>query len=104
MSAIPPIPPPGEASNITAAAAAQQPDAPAGVGGDFAGMFQQGLEEVSSLEQSADAVATDIATGGESQIHDLMIATNKSELGTELLVQTRNKALEAYHKIMQLPV
>ncbi|WP_165492220.1 flagellar hook-basal body complex protein FliE [Egibacter rhizosphaerae] len=104
MSAIPPIPPPGEATGVTAAAAAQQPDAPAGVGNDFADMFQQGLEEVSALEQGADAVATDIATGGDSQIHDLMIATSKSEIGTELLVQTRNKALEAYHEIMQLPV
>lgn len=104
MSAIPPIPPIGDPSQVGAAAASRAPDAPAAASGDFGAALQRGLEQVSALEAEAEWVATDIATGGDSQLHDLMIATTQSEMATELLVQTRNRALEAYHEIMRLPV
>jgi flagellar hook-basal body complex protein FliE len=64
----------------------------------------RGLEGVSGLERQADAVTQSLATGGSAQIHDLMTATAKASLGVDLLVQVRNRAVEAYQEIMRLQV
>ncbi len=70
--------------------------------------FQEGLgnalQSLSDTERHADAIATDIATGGTSSVHDLMIATSKASLSLELAVQVRNRALEAYQEIMRMQI
>lgn len=99
--AIPPIPPVGGPSGVGASAAAQ---GPAKAQPGFEAALQRGLQEVSSLEQQADTVAADVASGGSSQVHDLMIATSKSEVAMDVLLAVRNRAVEAYQEIMRLPV
>ena len=96
--AIPPIPPIGSAPAIGAAAPAKSA-APG-----FGSAIERGLQQVSNLEHQADAVTQNIASGGPAQIHDLMIATTKAQLGVDMLVQVRNKAVEAYQEIMRLQV
>ncbi|HEX7098651.1 MAG TPA: flagellar hook-basal body complex protein FliE [Acidimicrobiia bacterium] len=95
---IPPIEPIRAASQIAFDRVEQKP-APG---------FEEGLgnalQSLSDAEKYADAVATDIATGGSSSVHDLMIATSKASLSLELAVQVRNRALEAYQEIMRMQI
>ena len=90
------------AAGATPLAAAARPEAkpPAG----FGEALSKGLKEVSGLEQQADDVTQSMATGGGAQIADLMVATTKSQLAVDLLVQTRNRAVEAYQEIMRMPL
>lgn len=108
---IPPIPPIGPAGGFgpeaapataTRPAGGQGPDGPAAAG--FADALRDGLEHVSRLEHSADAITQDVATGGSAGVGELMAATTKASLGVDLLVQVRNRAVEAYQEIMRLPV
>lgn len=89
---------PGIAQGIgaQAAAGAQPPMA------DFAAAVARGVEQVSDAEQAADAVAVDMATGGESGVHDLMAATTQAGLSVDLLTQVRNRAVQSYQEIMRL--
>jgi flagellar hook-basal body complex protein FliE len=81
------------------------PAAPSGATAPgFDNALQQGLEQVSGLEQTADSLTKSVATGGPTQIHELMVATTKAQLGVDLLVQVRNRAVEAYQEIMRLQV
>lgn len=96
--AVPAIPPIGAAG---AAAGVESVSRPAPGFGDA---IMRGLEQVSSLEQRADAMTQDVATGGPVQIHELMVATTEASLGIEMLAQVRNRAVEAYQQIMQLQV
>lgn len=73
-------------------------------GGSFGTTVKNALQDVSAAEMEADAVAVDIATGGESGVHDLMVAMAKAELSVDLLVQVRNRALEAYTEIMRMQI
>lgn len=70
--------------------------------------FEEGLgdaiESVSQAEQHADALAQDIATGGSTSVHDLMVATSKASLSLEMAVQVRNRAVEAYQEIMRMQI
>lgn len=79
-----------------AAAGAQPPM------GDFAAAVARGVEQVSDAEKAADAVAVDMATGGESGVHDLMAATTQAGLSVDLLTQVRNRAVQSYQEIMRL--
>ncbi|MTV27348.1 flagellar hook-basal body complex protein FliE [Nitriliruptoraceae bacterium ZYF776] len=98
--AIPPLPPIGAVPPI----APNAPAAPTG-GAPSAGFGQaltQGLQQVSSLEHQADALSNDLLTGGPTRIHDVMVATSESALAVDLLVQVRDRALEAYQEVMRL--
>jgi flagellar hook-basal body complex protein FliE len=93
---IPPVPPLGAAGAVTRPAAA-----PAAGFGDA---LKAGLQEVSNLEHSADALSQSLASGGPTQIQDVMIATTKASLGVDVLTQVRNRAVEAYQEIMRMQV
>jgi flagellar hook-basal body complex protein FliE len=99
--AIAPLPPIG-AAGITGPAAAR-PSAPAN-GAGFADAMRKGLEQVSSLEQQADQVTQTLASGGPAQIHDVMVANTKAAISVDLLVQVRNRAVEAYQEVMRMPL
>jgi flagellar hook-basal body complex protein FliE len=77
----------------------------AGAGGEgFTSSIRQALESVSAAERQADAIAVDIASGGDSGVHELMVATAKASLSVDLLVQVRNRAVEAYQEIMRMQI
>ena len=98
------IPPLG-AIGPAAAAAANRPTPPvAGPGEGFAGALQNGLQQVSDLEHHADALIEDVAVGGPTQIHEVMAATTQSALAVDLLVQVRDRALDAYQEIMRMQI
>ena len=100
-------------NGIQAIVVPKGPTPPTGTGGagatqagekSFSSTVRDALEAVSDAEHQADAIAVDIASGGNSGVHDLMIATAKASLSVDLLVQTRNRALEAYQEIMRMQV
>jgi flagellar hook-basal body complex protein FliE len=68
----------------------------------FGQALVNGLEQVSNLEHRADAMAADVAIGGPTKVHEMMVATTESALAVDLLVQIRNRAIESYHEIMRL--
>jgi flagellar hook-basal body complex protein FliE len=70
--------------------------------GGFAGMVQRGLEQVSKAEFKADSLLNTMATGGNVQPHEVMIATSQASLAVEMTVAVRDKAIEAYREIMNM--
>jgi flagellar hook-basal body complex protein FliE len=72
--------------------------------GSFADAVQRGLEAVSKQEFQADGLTEALASGQPVQIQDVMAATTKSQLSLDLLVQVRNKALDAYREITNMQV
>jgi flagellar hook-basal body complex protein FliE len=96
-----PIPPIAGAAPI---APITPPGAAAPAAPGFGDALGRGLQQVSSAEHRADALMTDVATGGTASVHDLMIATTEAGLATDVLVQVRDRALEAYHEVMRLQV
>ena len=96
---IPPVS--GIPAATTGLAAGSTAQAPAtGFGDTIAGA----LEAVSEAEFNADALATDVALGGDTSVQELMVAMTKASLSVDLLVQVRNKAVEAYQEIMRMQI
>ena len=78
--------------------------APTPPSGDFGSTITSALEAVSEAEFQADVLAQDVAVGGETSVQQLMVAMTKASLSVDLLVQVRNKAVEAYQEIMRMQI
>lgn len=70
----------------------------------FTAYLKNSFDEVNRSIASADKSATDLAVGKNENLHEAMIGMEKAEASFKLLVQVRNRALEAYHEIMRMQV
>lgn len=70
-----------------------------GVGASFSDLLS-GVEETAA--QANTAVANMVNKTGD--VHDAMIALQRSEMALELTVQVRNKFVAAYQDIMRMPI
>ena len=75
-----------------------------GAGGTGKADFASGLEAVSKMQETADQLGTQVATGSLQDVHEFMAASAKANLAVELTVAVRNKAVEAYQEIMRMQV
>ena len=97
---IPPIS--GVPASMPAAAPVSGAAESAGKG--FGEAISHMIQDVSQAEFHADALATDVALGGDTSVHELMVAMTKASLSVDLLVQVRNRALEAYQEVMRMQI
>jgi flagellar hook-basal body complex protein FliE len=80
------------------------PPEAAGDGSSFMDHLKGSLAEVNEMQKRADSMAMDLASGKSENLHETMLATTQAELTFNLMVQLRNRALEAYQEVMRMPV
>lgn len=68
----------------------------------FASVFQTAIDQVKETDARKIEAEYLLATGQLDNPAALMIATSKSELSVSLLVQLRNKALDAYSELTRI--
>jgi flagellar hook-basal body complex protein FliE len=68
-------------------------------GEDFANHLKSALGEVNELQVKSDKAAADIATGQVTDLHQAALAIGKAETSMKLMLEIRNKALNAYKEI-----
>ena len=70
----------------------------------FADMIKNSIESVNRKQVEADKAAAELASGKSSNIHEVMIKMEEAEISLRLMVQMRNKVVEAYQEIMRMQV
>jgi flagellar hook-basal body complex protein FliE len=70
----------------------------------FTQVFGDMVGKVNELQTKADKAVEMLATGESKNLHEVMIAMEKSSISFQFLTQVRNKALDAYHEIMRMQV
>lgn len=73
-------------------------------GSDFATTLKDAIKSVDTLQKDSDLKTQQLATGKNTNIHETMIATEKADIALRLMVQVRNKIIEAYQEIMKMQV
>ena len=68
-------------------------------GPSFADTLKGFLHDVSRLEQTADQQVEELARGGAVDPHEVMMAVEEANLALDLLLEIRNKLLEAYQQL-----
>jgi flagellar hook-basal body complex protein FliE len=69
----------------------------------FGSRLKAAIQEVNQNQHSADN-AIEKVVKGELGIHEGMIALGKADRSMKLLLQIRNKVMEAYKEISRMPV
>jgi len=71
-----------------------------GNGGEaFVKHLKSALNEVNKLQEKKEVAVADIATGQVKDLHQAAMAINKAALSMKLMLEIRNKALNAYKEI-----
>lgn len=83
------------------------PAAPKGPGevpaATFKDVLMNNIEQVNKLQEDAQVAIEDLAVG-RRDLADVMMATKKAELAFHMLLQVRNKLVDAYEEIRQIRV
>ena len=70
----------------------------------FHSMFEDALQNLNQANQVKDLDSQLLATGDVDDIAAVGIRAEKAEVAMQLLVQMRNKLLDAYQEIMRINV
>ena len=73
-------------------------------GSIFKGIFEDAINNVIRTDRATVNDAEILATGDMDDLHTLSINNMKASLSVQMLVQMRNKALDAYNSIVQITV
>jgi flagellar hook-basal body complex protein FliE len=76
----------------------------AGSAASFGTVISGMIQEVNANQQAADRAIQSLATGESKNLHEVMIAVEKSSVSFQFLAQVRSKVVEAYQEIMRMPV
>jgi flagellar hook-basal body complex protein FliE len=66
----------------------------------FADLLIEGVGQVDQLERQARSAVEGLISGKGVDVHEAMIAGQKAEMGFELVLSVRNKALAAYQQVL----
>lgn len=82
------------------------PTAPTGVGGAEEGSFgdtlRSAIGSVDELKSSSETEMAQLMQGDRQDIHNVMIAVEKADVAFQLMMQVRNKILNAYQDVSKL--
>jgi flagellar hook-basal body complex protein FliE len=73
-------------------------------GPGFAQQLRQQLEQVNKMQAEADAGVQNLLTGRTDNITEVFTTARKAEVAFSLLMEIRNKLVDAYSELKQLRV
>lgn len=75
-----------------------------GEGPGFKEMLQQQIDQVNKLQQDASMAIEDLATGQRDDVESVIIATQRADIAFKMLLQVRNKVMDAYEEVKQIRI
>ena len=91
---------PGSIAARDVANGVEQPQGP-----KFGELMAQAVNKVNEVQQSSSAMSQAYIQGDPNvDITDVMIASQKAGVAFEAMVQVRNKLVEAYRDVMNMPI
>lgn len=73
-------------------------------GSSFARLVGDMVLDTNAQHAQADSSLTDLMTGNTDNIHDVVLDAARADLSFRLMVEIRNKLLDAYQEIMRMQV
>ena len=70
----------------------------------FNDTLKQYINEANDLQISADRSIQRMIAGEDIDAHDVMVAVEKANMSFEMVMEIRNKMLEAYREVMKTQV
>ncbi|KPP96468.1 MAG: flagellar hook-basal body complex protein FliE [Bacteroidetes bacterium HLUCCA01] len=76
-----------------------------GMGGpSFGSLLSSAIKSVDESMKTADQSGQDFLAGKTDNVHDVMINMQRAQLSFQMLVEIRNKAVEAYQELSRMQI
>jgi len=86
-------------------AIAQPEPAPEAGGADFGNAMLSAIEKVNEQSQAASHMVADFESGASTaNVADVMVAMQKASISFQAMTEVRNKLVDAYQQIMNMPI
>jgi len=73
-------------------------------GASFKDFLLESIRQVNSMQQAADQAVEKLATGGDVNPAEVLTAVQKADIAFRLMLQVRNKIIQAYEEIQAIRV
>jgi len=77
--------------------------APGGERSEFSRTLEGFIDQTAGMQEDAQTKVAELLQGNGQDIHSAMIAVEKADLSFQLMMQVRNKIIQAYQTISQMP-
>ncbi|CAG7856231.1 hypothetical protein MCAMS1_00640 [biofilm metagenome] len=86
-------------------AAGRPPIQETGASTDFSSLLQQSISSVNDSQQRAAKMVEGFETGASNiSLAEVMVETQKANVSFQAMLQVRNKLVEAYKDVMNMPM
>lgn len=70
----------------------------------FKELLREQIEQVNQLQRDAKEAIEDLAAGRRDDLESVMTATQKADTAFRMLLQVRNKVMDAYEEVKQMRI
>ena len=70
----------------------------------FGDILKKSIGEVNEIQKDGEKAMEDIATGQVKDLHQAALAIDKAEMNMKLMLEVRNKAINAYKEILRTQI
>jgi len=70
----------------------------------FENLISTQIEKLNQGQLKSDSLVQDFVAGNTEDLHQVMIASEEARISLELAVQIRNKVVEAYKELSNMPL
>lgn len=70
----------------------------------FAELLTDQIRDVNSMQTDANSMVHSLLTGGDVNEAEVLTAVQKADLAFRMLLQVRNKLIEAYREVQQIQI
>ncbi len=71
---------------------------------NFSDVLKKAVSDLNALESDSSEKVNSLVTGRLENVHDVMIAMEKSKIGLNMAIEVRNKFIEGYKEIMRMQI
>ncbi|TLD91421.1 flagellar hook-basal body complex protein FliE [Helicobacter magdeburgensis] len=71
---------------------------------DFINTLKSSIQEVNTEQQISEKALADMASGQVKDLHQAAIAINRAENSMKVMLEVRNKAINAYKEILRTQI
>jgi flagellar hook-basal body complex protein FliE len=75
-----------------------------GAGKTFSDILTDSMEKVNLYQHESDSAIKELVAGRNKNIHETMLTIERADTSLKLMMQVRNKILDAYREIMRMQV
>lgn len=76
----------------------------AGESGDFSKVLMDSINEVNRLQSEAADATSRFATGQTTNMAEVMVAVQKADVAYSMLMEIKNKLMDAYQELQQMRI